>query len=54
MPGAVLMQWNTPETPYPKHYGYQTTHFNIGITFASKEGKNISDAEFLDQERLIR
>ena len=36
MPDAVFMGWNTPETPYPKHYGYQTTHFNIGITFASK------------------
>ena len=53
MPEAPLMGWNNPKAPYPAHYGYQTTHFNIGISFPNQE-KGISDSMFLEQERLIR
>lgn len=32
MPDSVLMEWNTPDTPYPKHYGFQGDVFNLGVT----------------------
>lgn len=36
MPDSPMMRWNSPDTPYPKLYGYQETHFNIGITLEIK------------------
>jgi hypothetical protein len=52
MPDAVFMKWLTPRTPYPKHHGYQGSHFNIGITFEPSD-KPKTDHQFLDEEKVI-
>lgn len=46
MPDSILMKWNTPKTPYPKHYGFQGNHFNLGLSFEQTD-KPISDMQFL-------
>lgn len=38
MPESQFMKWNTPQTPYPKLYGYHDEYFNIGVTLKNKEG----------------
>ncbi len=46
MPDALFMKWISSNTPYPKHYGYQGNHFNIGISLEQKE-QPITDLTFL-------
>jgi hypothetical protein len=46
MPDAIFMKWISSKTPYPKHYGYQGTHFNIGVTLEQKD-QPIPDITFI-------
>ena len=39
MPNSIFMNYNTPETPYPKLYGFQGNYFNIGITIQAANKK---------------